>query len=352
VTGLHGPTISTNNSMSTSTEIERTSPLVVHRSTVPVHVIGHGRSGTSVFIRLLRKYLQIAFGTESQFVMRYYRRLAHYGDLADEANRRRLLQDICGERWFRRTGAKFDFATTPEEILADVREETYAGVLDAIFRQLAEHLGMQRWGDKTPEYLHDLPVLYELFPQAKFIHVVRDGRDVALSGFEMPFGEKNIFMAACDWAAAIEKVTQFSQMVPPSQFLEVRYEDFLAEPMQQFERLIRFLEVDDRSGALVERIEEQICDDLMIGNYGKWKQRLTRQQVERFDRIACRQLIQYEYEASVTETCKPSLWAAAYWTCDNYIRKRLRAGYWKDNLHRFGVRLNLQPGVQLQGERQ
>ena len=59
-----------------------------HRRTDPVFVIGHGRSGTSILATLLRQHLRVAFGTESQFFIRYHRQLARYGDLSREANRR------------------------------------------------------------------------------------------------------------------------------------------------------------------------------------------------------------------------------------------------------------------------
>lgn len=325
-------------SMSNTAAPNLKTPPVVHRSTVPVHVIGHGRSGTSVFIRMLRKYLQIAFGTESQFILRYSRRLAQYGDLSRSSNRRQLVEDICRERWFQRTGRKFDFSTSPEAILDEIREPTYAGVLDAVFRQLAKHLHMQRWGDKTPEYLHDLPVLYNLFPTAKYIHVVRDGRDVALSGFEMPFGEKNVFMAARDWSVAIQQVNAFAGTIPPIQFLEVRYEDFLSEPRKQFLRLIEFLEIDDSDGRLLDFIAGSISQDLMLGNFDKWRTQLSVKQIRRFDRIACAELQQYGYETTVETGRSPWPIQTAYWWLDNKARRLLDLDNIKDTAYRLSLR--------------
>jgi len=91
---------------------------VVHGSQVPVLVLGHARSGTSVFIRMLRKYLRIAFGTESQFIIRYHSRISKYGDLTKDANVRRLIGDLYRERWFERCQRRLGFETTIDAIMA------------------------------------------------------------------------------------------------------------------------------------------------------------------------------------------------------------------------------------------
>lgn len=312
---------------------------VRHRSTAPVHVLGHARSGTSVFVRLLRKYLHIGFGTESQFVFRIQSQLKTYGDLNIEANRRHLVEDICQERWFERTHRRLGFTTTPDAILADVQEFTYPGILDATFRQLASYLEMPRWGDKTPDYLNHLPELYALFPDARYIHVARDGRDVALSAFEQAFGEKNVHCAAVDWTEAMQKVQDFRESCPESQFLEVRYEDFLTDPVPVFRRLIDFLDIDDADGQLLQFIEQNIDSDLKRGNFEKWRSRLTPSELRRFDRIAHDHLVHYGYESSATGTVPPGPVSSAWWNLDNKARKLLRSDYWSDNLYKLRLRL-------------
>lgn len=312
---------------------------VNHLNLAPVHVIGHGRSGTSILIRLLREYLQIGFGTESQFIIRFLNRLGDYGDLTVESNRRRLVTHICDERWFQRCHKRLGFATTPDAILADVVAPTYRGILDATFGQLAKHLRMRRWGDKTPEYIHHLPELYGLFPDARFIHMVRDGRDVALSGFEMPFGEKNIFSAAVDWSRAMQQIREFSQSLPKGSLLEVRYEDFLQRPVQQFARIIEFLEIDPDGGRLLERIDEQVSRDLKQGNFDKWRTRLTSRQIARFDRIAWSNLRHFGYETSVSGAAPPPRLTSWFWKFDNKLRKLMRADYWSDNFYKAGLRV-------------
>jgi hypothetical protein len=75
----------------------------VHTRFSPVFVLGHSRSGTSLVCRLLLDHLGVNFGTESQFIVRYHRKLAHYGDLRDDSRLRWMIGDISRERFFART---------------------------------------------------------------------------------------------------------------------------------------------------------------------------------------------------------------------------------------------------------
>jgi hypothetical protein len=69
---------------------------VQHGQLAPVFVIGSARSGTSLLCSLMRRYLQISFGTESQFLVRVYRDLPQYGDLATPATCVAWLTTLLG----------------------------------------------------------------------------------------------------------------------------------------------------------------------------------------------------------------------------------------------------------------
>lgn len=311
---------------------------VHHRSLAPVMVIGHERSGTSLLIRLLRQYLQIAFGTESQFIIRIKRQLPYYGDLSNKDNRQRLIRAICRERWFKRCEGRFGFKTHHQAILGDVCLNTYRGILDAVFRQLARHLQMARWGDKTPEYLHHLEELYELFPDAYYIHIVRDGRDVALSGREMHFGQSNFVMAALDWKNAISNVRQFKTYVRPEQFLEIRYEDLLSSTRETFLRLINFLNIEDPDGRLLEHIAQQAPQEIRQSNHGKWRKLMSSAAVRQFDAICCRELLEYGYTSSTTHPTIPSPLMIQFWNAHHHLTKLTSYGWWLDNLYKLRLR--------------
>ena len=80
----------------------------------------------------------------------------------------------------------------------------YAGVVEAYYKQYAENKHAQIWGDKTPGYLSHIPLLKRLYPQAKFIHIIRDVRDYCLSIHKA--WNKNILRAAQRWSDDIMMV--------------------------------------------------------------------------------------------------------------------------------------------------
>ncbi len=226
-----------------------------------------------------------------------------------------------------------------DAIISDVKQRTYRGVLDSVFGQLAKHLGMPRWGDKTPDYNNHLEMLYELFPDAKYVHVVRDGRDVALSLQHVHFGPNSMFLAARDWQDQVVRVATFVAGLPNEQVLELRYEDLLCDPVGSFMGLADFLDVEDGDGELAASIEQHMVPKLNRANHDKWKSLLSESDREIFDRVAARELQMYGYETVVDEPGElPGRLRRALWYCEDKIHRWKRPSYWRENVYRAKVR--------------
>jgi len=212
-------------------------------------------------------------------------------------------------------------------------------VLDAVFGQLAKHQGMSRWGDKTPEYTHNLHVIGELFPEAKYIHLVRDGRDVALSVMGRYWGPKNVYTAARSWKQAVCRVDRFVETLPPDRVLETTYERLLADPVDTFGRIIEYLDIDDCQGGLLDSIAENLRRDLMKTNYDKWRTRFSHKQRVQFESVACDVLQRHGYETMVDRVAEdPPALTKLYWICDNKLRKWTYLRYWQDNVYKISLR--------------
>lgn len=312
-----------------------------HRRRDPVFVVGHGRSGTSILATLIRKHLQVAFGTESQFFIRYHRQLARYGDLARGPKRRLLVEDLSRERFFQRS-KKYGVRLDVDRAVREAKPHTYAGVLAAIMRQNAECQQMERWGDKTPEYTAHLPLLHGLFPEAQYIHIVRDGRDVALSGYRMHFGAKNAYAAARQWSHVLSQVQAFALTMPNDAFMELRYEDLLTNPVETFARIIAFLDIEDPDGQVSATVGQSAAHDLRAGNFGKWKRDLSRREQDMFVAIAGSHLARYGYETAAPVRSAPGYLGALYWEADNVVRRMSMREYWADTLYKARLRLRAQ----------
>ncbi len=125
------------------------------------------------------------------------------------------------------------------DVAGRVRTGMPTGVaIAAIFEAYAEAAGKPRWGDKTPMYMRHLELLDRLFAGAQYVHLVRDGRDAALSFLQMPEGTFTRTWAhpatpeqfACLWRREVADARSLGRRVGASRYHEVRYEDLVAEP--------------------------------------------------------------------------------------------------------------------------
>jgi len=138
------------------------------------------------------------------------------------------------------------------------------------YRSYARRFGKQRWGDKTPSYSHHLVEIARLLPEARFVHLIRDGRDAAVSLRRQWFSPgSGIAEQARYWrdnvAAAIAQSTQVAH------YLELRFEDLVRDPEPQLRRVCDFIEIDFDAAMLrhhehaAERIGEHTGRELADG---------------------------------------------------------------------------------------
>jgi hypothetical protein len=306
----------------------------------PVFVLGHSRSGTSLTCQLLRDHLGVSFGTESQFIVRYHKRLTRYGDLSEEPRLRWLLADLGRERFFARTRQNFGFVFDVERAVRAIEPRTYSGAIRGIFEQFAASQGRSRWGDKTPEYCCHLPLIHSLFPDAQFIHVVRDGRDVAHSLFKTGFGPKNVYEAAIAWARTLGDIARFRAALPAGAFLQFRYEDLLADPAGTMSDVAVFLGVENHAEVTAAGAP-WLRARVRVNNAFKWKQLLTWREIECFEAFAGDQLTALGYPLQFRPR-RGQLSAVERWLWRTQAVYR-RIGdrrYWSDNWYRLHLRLS------------
>ncbi|MEM6365043.1 MAG: sulfotransferase [Planctomycetota bacterium] len=314
--------------------------LAKHTDCSPVMMIGHGSSGTSILGEILRDDFQIAFGTESQYFVHYYNRLSHYGDLSKPENMRQLIRHVLDERWFAKAERKWGFRIDEETVFAGIKKPTFRGLLDAIFWRFAEHLQMPRYGDKSPEYTLNLHVLGELYPDAKYIHMVRDGRDVAVSLFKRYWGGKNVYTVSRRWKMEVDLVDAFVKTLSPDQVIEITYEGLLGNPNREIDRLIDFFALDDADNAFREHMHRTIPEKLNRVNFDKWKTQLSSSQIHAFERVACETLRRHGFETTLEkESPSTGRGEQLFFALHNRLKKWAYLDYWKDNFYKAKLRL-------------
>ena len=199
----------------------------VHRRLSPLVLLGVSRSGTTLLRVILDRSPGIAIPDESFFVPLLARR--HRGPV----DGKRLLEDLG------RIPTLATWGLEPAEVAPFLRPAmSTGGAIAAVFEAYAAKQGKPRWGDKTPMYMRHLPLLERLFPEAQFVHLIRDGRDAAVSFLRMPEGTFTRTWAhpggaadfACLWRTEVEAARELGIRVGPSRYLEARYEELVADP--------------------------------------------------------------------------------------------------------------------------
>jgi hypothetical protein len=164
------------------------------------------------------------------------------------------------------------------------------------FETYMRRQGKRRWADKTPQTIQILPYLWELFPGAKFVHMIRDGRDVACSIIPQKWGPNTVKAAATRWVQCIEKgVLHRGQ---DARYLEVRYEDLATEAEREVKRVLAFVDEEFEPGVLeyhrkdhdtptaTEASAAQVAKPLYTSSIGRWQRDLTRRDLKKFMKIA------------------------------------------------------------------
>lgn len=118
---------------------------------------------------------------------------------------------------------------------------THAAAARSVFEAYAELRGKARWGDKTPGYVSHLRVVAATFPDAVFVHVLRDGREVAASLAEWHWGPPTAVSGAWWWARKVRAGRRSSGALGEDRYHELRLEDLVADPEGRLRALCRFL---------------------------------------------------------------------------------------------------------------
>lgn len=183
-------------------------------------IVGAPRSGTTLLRLMLDAHPDLAIPPETHFFPSVPRAVEGAAQPL-EAFRRAVEES---PRWG-------DFRLDAGEL--DVRLEAIDGfdlseALRTVYRLYAERFGKPRWGDKTPAHLQQMRAIAAVLPEARFVHIVRDGRDVACSIVERPWGPASIDAAADWWRGQILRARADAPALPG--YLEIRYEDLVARP--------------------------------------------------------------------------------------------------------------------------
>lgn len=231
-------------------------------------VVGAGRSGTTLLTALLDSHPQLSIPGESGgFIFRFClgrESWDPHGNVIDDPGvvargstsapepysretLEALMAELGAERRYQLWG--IDNAEVVE-LAAASRAATRADFIRSVYGAYAAHRGKPRFGDKTPDHVLYMRTVAELFPEAIFVHLIRDGRNVALALRDTSFGTGDAREAGEYWRLRVTTGAETGASLGPGRYHHLRYEDLVAEPERELRRICEFAQLPFEPGML------------------------------------------------------------------------------------------------------
>lgn len=268
----------------------------------PLLILGVSRSGTTLLRVMLDRNSQLAVPDESFFVPL----------LADRHIRRVDVNEFVDD--VRRLKTVEEWGVPLDRLRARLTDRMpIARAIAAIYEVYAEEQGKPRWGDKTPMYMRHVLLLRRLFPGAQYVHLIRDGRDAALSFLSLPEGIAFQTWAhptraadfAALWRTEVARARRIGRKLGPGRYLEVRYEDLVAEPEPVLQRICAFAGLpyekamrEHGGSGSEERVHQQSLKRPVTGGLRDWRAEMNPRDVGAFEGVAGDLLAELGYETS------------------------------------------------------
>jgi hypothetical protein len=279
-----------------------------------IFIVGVARSGTTLLRLMLDAHPRLAIPPETHFIPRVIRACDGPEPQADAF---RAITEH--RRWP-------DFGLEPETLrdrLDSHRRLTAGDAMREFYGLYATKHGKDRWGDKSTNYVRRMKPISRILPEARFVHLIRDGRDVALSLVAVHFGPDTVDAAAEKWKSEIAKARRQGARLP--HYTEIRYEELIADPEPVLRRVCAAIDLpwDDamldyqaRAGGRIAEIvrdfdraegdtvtagvraahQANVSKPLQSDRAARWRTEMSASDVDAFERIAGGMLDELGYE--------------------------------------------------------
>ena len=288
--------------------------------TQPIIIVGNPRSGTSLLRLMLTCHSNISIPPEGPFIVFLepkYGKIDYFDDIMIESFVDDLLNVTKMEEW------NLDRNRLIQRLKNGPRN-SFFGVVDGVYREYMNTIGQvkKRWGDKSGSYtIRGLDFIKRSIPNAFFLHIVRDGRDVACSyralqgvqGRYAPNLPTVPLEIAHQWKNNVNHIYQFLSEWPEAQQTEVRYEDLVTSTAPTLQKLCAKLGEEYEPSMLDfhhRNVEQSLEPKVYLGwkqktlekvtdlQVGRWREEMTKAEVRLFEVLAGGALRRHGYKLS------------------------------------------------------
>ena len=251
----------------------------------PFFIVGSGRSGSTLLRMILASHSRLAIPPETWYLRPLLKQLAADRPLHPQEVDRATHIITNHYRW---PDMKLDPGEFHREV-AKFEAPFLRDVVEVVYRKHLETEHKFRWGDKTPGYIEIMPQLRKLFPGSQFIHLFRDGRDVAKSFHARRWEGHWLHENTHEWNEAMDYNERWSRSEHSNALLQVRYEDLVLDTESTVRKICGFLDepfepqmlawqekVDDLIPAREAHIHAKLKQNPSAENVYRWKHEMTK----------------------------------------------------------------------------
>ncbi len=271
-------------------------------------IIGNPRSGTTLFRLMLNKHSNVCVPPEAGFLVWLYQ---SYLGIEKPYNYKEIINFLKNtskiENW------NFDFIAL-EKYLVYESPDSYAMLMDKIYDfyiQKTLKKDAKWYGDKNNYYLNHINLLHDIYPEAKFLHIIRDGRSVAASykgvmekNIVSKYAPKlptNIEKIANEWINNIEKIENSFAHLFYDLTITLRFEDLVLDTQNVLINVCNFLSIQYED-EMVEYYKTKVVDGLEPKEYLAWKSKnllpIQKNEVQKYKLLSSKDLSVFENAAS------------------------------------------------------
>lgn len=280
------------------------------RNKAPVFVLGCGRSGTTLLYHMLLSAGNFAvYRVESNAINLLEPR---FGDLSVKSNKEKLMVAWLASKLGERSG--LDAEAIKAKVIAECRNG--GDFLRIIMSEMARQQNVERWADCTPEHLLHLERIKETIPEALIIHIIRDGRDVALSTAKLGYVRRmwwdrtpNVMVSGLYWEWMVRKGREDGRRLGRD-YIEVRFEQLISDPRATLATLSGFVEQELDYDHILRVGIGSVSDpntsfkDASSGGFnplGRWKKGFTPEHLAMFEALVGETLEELGYELGTAD---------------------------------------------------
>ena len=204
-------------------------------NSAPFFIVGTGRSGTTLLRLILNGHSRIQIPPETWFIEPLVAAVPISGPLSDEQIEIAIAIITKHRRWEDMNFDSAEFAAA----IRNISNTQLVDILNLFYQRQLDRHDKKRFGDKTPIYINILTELKCLYPDAKFIHLIRDGRDVAISMLDarwMRYHDRNF-----PWTKTMLLRRTYLETKLAEDILEVRYEALITDLERTVRKICEFL---------------------------------------------------------------------------------------------------------------